>query len=86
MVNMMNKEKVINEIVEKLNMTKEDATKVNDVFESHFLIGKNNKEKILADLEKELNISYEEAENIYNNVCETIMTALKNKIKHPFKD
>lgn len=58
---------------------------VNDVIESHFIIGKNNKEKILNDFIDKLNIEKEEAEELYNKCVSILGNEFKSRIRHPFK-
>ena len=81
----MNKEDVINKIMELTNLSKEDALKVDEAVEAHFIIGKNNKEKIVNDIKEKLNIDENKADEIYNQVMEIIATGIKEKIAHPFK-
>ena len=85
MVKKMNKEKFINTLIEKLNVDKNTAVIINNIFENYFIIDKKNKDKIVNDLINDLKIDLEKAENIYEKVMEIITTTIKNKIKHPFK-
>ena len=85
MVMKMNKEKFILELVNQTKLSKEKCIIINNCLEDNFIIGKNNKEKIVASFEKNLNITKEEANKIYNIANKIITTALKDKIKHPFK-
>lgn len=86
MVKKMNKEKFINVLTEKLNCDIEYSRKINDLLEDNFLIGKKNKEKTINSFVTELNVSKEEAEKIYEVASSVIASAIKDKIKHPFKD
>lgn len=80
----MNKEAFVNELMSKTNYNEEKCKKINDILESHFIIGKNQKNKILNDF-IDLGLSSEEADNLYN-ICVSILgNGLKNKLKHPFK-
>lgn len=80
----MNKERFVKELMDKTNYSMEQCEKVNEILESHFIIGKNQKNKILTDFEN-LGFSREESDNLYN-ICVSILgNNLKNKLKHPFK-
>lgn len=81
----MNKTEFINALKEKTNLLEENCLVVNDILESHFLIGKNNKEKIIQDLIDRLNINELKANEIYNTSMSIISNELKYKLKHPFK-
>jgi len=81
----MNKAKFIDTLIEKLNVDKNTAIMINNIFENYFIIDKKNKDKIVNDLMKDLKIDLEKAENIYEKVMEIISTTIKNKIKHPFR-
>lgn len=85
MVKKMNKEKFINKLIEKLNIDKNTAILINNIFENYFIIDKKNKDKIVNDLMNELKIDLEKAESIYEKVMDLIETTIKNKIKHPFR-
>lgn len=86
MVMKMNKEKFINVLAEKLNCDTEYSRRVSDLLEDNFLIGKKNKEKTINSFITELKVSEEDAERIYETASSVIASAIKTKIKHPFKD
>ena len=81
----MNKTKFISEIEKKTNLSKNECTVINDILEENGIFGKKNKTRIIDAIKERLNISEDKAEEIYNTVCEIATTAIKNKIKHPFK-
>ena len=81
----MNKSGFINEIEKQTKRDSRDCIIIADCFDEHFIIGKKNKEKTVNDLMEKLEISHEEADEIYNIVSKIIATAIKNKLKHPFK-
>lgn len=85
MVKKMNKTSFIEKLQEKLNIDKNTAIIINNILENNNIIGKKGKENIINDLINELKIDLEEANNIYEKVMEIITSAIKNKIKHPFK-
>ena len=86
MVRNMNKTKFIEVLSERLNCDLDYSRKINDVLEENPLIGKKNKEKTISELMIELQIEKEEAEKIYETACSIASTAIKEKLKHPFKD
>lgn len=81
----MNKTNFIKKLKEETKYNEEDCKIVNDVIESHFIIGKNNKEKILNDFINRLKIEKEEADELYNKCVSILGNTVKNKIRHPFK-
>ena len=81
----MNKKEFITELSNKLNYDIDKCTIINSIIEDNFIIGKKRKTNIVNSLIEQLNINEEEADNIYNVSNEIISTAIKNKIKHPFK-
>ena len=85
MVMKMNKHGFIEEIKKQTNRDERDAIIIADCFDNHFIIGKKNKEKTIVDIEEKLEVSHEEAEEIYEIVSKIIATAIKNKLKHPFR-
>ena len=85
MVIVMNKSGFIKEIEKQTQRDSRDCIIIADCFDEHFFIGKKNKEKTVNDLMEKLEISYEEADEIYNIVSKIITTAIKDKLKHPFK-
>ena len=85
MVMKMNKTKFIQTISEKTGYSIEDSKRINDVIERNFIISKKSKDKIVEDLIKEFNISNEESERIYEICTEIMVTAIKDKLKHPFR-
>lgn len=80
----MNKEKMIEEISKKVGVSNEVATKINDILENNFIVGKTNKEKIISSFCKELNIPEDKADEMYNKVMKIIGKNIYNKIKKPF--
>ncbi len=86
MVKKMNKTKFIKKLSEKTGYSIEDCTRINSIIEDNFIISKKSKEKIINDLMIEFNINYEEASRIYEISTEIIVTAIKTKLIHPFKN
>ena len=86
MVMKMNKTKFIEALAKELNCDVEYSRRINDILEENTLIGKKNKEKTVNTFMVELNIDKEEAEKIYEVACSVASNAIKEKIKHPFKD
>ena len=85
MVRKMNKTKFIEKLQETLNIEENDAIIINDILENNNIIGKNNKQKIINDIMEKLEKTETEANKIYETTKQIITTAIKNKIRHPFK-
>ena len=81
----MNKTKFIEELMKQTNYDKEKCTKISDILEDNFFIGKKNKEKTINQIITTFNCDEEEANKIYETTSSIIATELKNKLKHPFK-
>lgn len=60
----------------KTNKSKQDCI-INDILNSHFIIGRNNKEKIKTDFISKLNFSKKEADELYN-ICAEIIVKSQN--------
>ena len=86
MVMKMNKQGFIEELVKQTGYEKEKCIIINDSLEDNFLFGKNNKMKTINALMNNLNIDEEEANRIYGITSTIITNAIKNRIKHPFKN
>lgn len=78
MVMKMNKKDFINKLKELTNYSEENCILINEIIESHFIIGRNNKIKIMNDFIEKLKISEEKADELYN-ICMQII--LKNMLK-----
>ena len=85
MVKKMNKTGFIEKLKKELNIDEPKANIINNIIETNNIFGKKNKEKIINDFIEQLNINKEEAEKIYETSMNIITTAIKNKIKHPFR-
>ena len=81
----MNKHGFIEELAKQTNLSIEECTMINDVLEEYPFFGKNSKEKVVNEFKEKLNYTQEKAEEIYNISSSVIATAIKDKIKHPFK-
>lgn len=81
----MNKENFIEELSKATGLDHRDCVIVNDILESHFIVGKKNKEKMIFDIAEKLHLSKERAENIYDSAMSIIGTGVIDKLKHPFK-
>ena len=81
----MNKTDFLISLKEKTGLSEEDCLKVNDVVDETFIIGKKNKEKMINAFKEKLNIDAAKANEIYEVTMSIISSAIKNKIRHPFK-
>jgi len=80
----MNKEDVINKLVEVTKLDKEKCIAINEILENNFFVGKKNKEKIISDISSKLNMNEMDAEKIYESAMSVIGSGIKDKLKHPF--
>ena len=85
MVIQMNKSGFIEEISKQTKRDIRDSIIIADCFDNHFIIGKKNKDKTVLDIKEKLEITEEEADEVYNIVSNIIATAIKDKLKHPFR-
>lgn len=81
----MNKDKFVQALSSKIGISTSDCEKINEILESHFIIGRNNKFKIIEEIKNKLNIDDELAEKIYDTAGNILEENVKNRIKHPFK-
>ena len=77
----MNKNEFIEELLQRLNYSKEEVSKINNILEKNFFISKKSKEKITNELISTLNISLEEANRIYD----TARSLLKEEVDKNLK-
>ncbi len=64
----MNKEKVINKLIENTNRSTDECNIIYDVLNNNGIIGRKNKERIKSDFIEKLKVSEKEANEIYN-IC-----------------
>lgn len=73
----------MNNIKEKIKeLTKrndKEATIIDEILNSHFLIGKNNKKSIIADFKEKLNLNDKQADELYNQCSEIIVKGILKK-------
>ncbi len=69
----MNKEKIVNKLIEKSHKSIDECNAIYDVLMKNSIVGRKNKEKIKADFIKNLNMSEVEADKIYNISMEIIL-------------
>ncbi len=81
----MNRKTYIDKLIKTTGYDREKCIIINDILESHFIVGKHNKEKIINDFKKQLEIDDKSADILYNKSVNILGTELKNKIRHPFK-
>lgn len=79
MVMKMNREKVINELVEKTKRSSEECNTIYEVLEKHSIVGRKNKEKIKVDFIEKLHLSENEADEMYNIAMTIVLKEFFNK-------
>ena len=77
----MNKNEFIEELLQRLNYSKEEVSKINNILEKNFFISKKSKDKIITELMSTLNISIKEANRIYD----TARSLLKEEVDKNLK-
>lgn len=82
---MKDKEEFIKELENITGLDNNKCIIINNILESHFIIGKKNKEKMIIDITEQLSVTSEEAEKIYESAMSILGSGIKNKLKHPFK-
>lgn len=67
----------IKEKLKELTSRRDDEINIIDeILNSHFIVGRNNKEKIIADFKEKLNLNNEDADNLYNQCSEIIVKGI----------
>ena len=70
----------MNNMKEKLkevtNRSDAEIAIIDDVLNTHFVIGKHNKERIIADFKRLLNLEDKEADDLYNQCMEIIVKSI----------
>lgn len=84
-VSKMNKKGFIEKLKDQTRLNDQECIIINDILESHFIIGKKNKIRIISDLKEKLDINEVKANNIYNICMNIIGSSVKDKLKHPFR-
>lgn len=82
----MNNKQVMEKVQEKLNLDEKSLTIFSNIINDIPVIGKKNKSKMISAFIEQLRIDEKKAEEYYELFSEIIATALKDKLKHPFKD
>ena len=86
MVMKMNKQGFIQELIKETGYPKDKCIIISDSLEDNFLFGRSNKAKTTNALMNNLDCSEEEANRIYEITMTIIKDAIKNRLKHPFKN
>ena len=64
------------ELKELTKRSDEEISIIDEILNSHFVIGKNNKQKIMSDFKEKLSINNEEADDLYNQCSEIIVKGI----------
>ena len=67
---------IITKIMEATGRTEAEAMKIDEVLNSHFIVGRKQKDKIMNDFCAALGISAEEADELYNQCMEIIVKGI----------
>ncbi len=82
----MNKTSFIQTLSEREQLTQEQSTAVNEILENNMIFIKKSREKITFEIAEKLSVDSERANEIYHTVRDIIDTAIKDKLKHPFRE
>lgn len=80
----MNKADFIKTLSHETGFDEAKCTKINNILEDTFIIGKHRQEELVNKFETELDMSQAEADHLYNTVMGIIGASIKDKLKHPF--
>lgn len=67
---------IITKIMEVTGRTEAEAMKIDEVLNSHFIVGRKQKDKIMNDFCAALGITAEEADELYNQCMEIIVKGI----------
>lgn len=67
---------IITKIMEVTGRTEAEAIKIDEVLNSHFIVGRKQKDKIMNDFCAALGITAEEADELYNQCMEIIVKGI----------
>lgn len=67
---------IITKIMKATGRTEAEAMKIDEVLNSHFIVGRKQKDKIMNDFCAALGISAEEADELYNQCMEIIVKGI----------
>ncbi len=75
----MNKDKIINKLVENINRSTLECNIIYDILDKNGIVGRKSKEKIKRDFIEKLNVSESEADKIYNTCMEIVVNDFFSK-------
>ena len=70
---------ITTKLMEVTGRSAEECEKINEVLNSHFLIGHNQKDKIVNDFCEKLSLDHQEADELYNQCAEVIVKGIFKK-------
>lgn len=82
----MNKTEFIEELLGRLNYSKEQVTTINNILEKNFFISKRSKDKIISELVGTLDVSTEEANRIYDTARSLLKEEVDKNLKQTFSN
>lgn len=86
MVKKMNNKQVMKKVQEELKLDEKSLLIFSNIVNDIPIIGKKNKSKMTSAFIEQLNVNEETAEKYYETFSKIITTALKDKLKHPFRN
>ena len=81
----MNNQQVMKKVNDELKLDDKSLLTFSNIVNDIPVVGKSNKDKIIKEFVKQLDVDESIAEHYYEVFYEIITTAIKDKLKHPFK-
>ncbi len=81
----MNNKQVMKKVQDELKLDDKSLLIFSNIVNDIPVVGKSNKEKIIQEFIEQLKVDEIIAEHYYEVFSEIITTAIKDKLKHPFK-
>lgn len=81
----MNNKELMKKVNDELKLDDKSLMIFSNIVNDIPVVGKLNKEKIIKEFVKQLNVDEMVAEHYYDVFYRIITSAIKDKLKHPFK-
>ena len=81
----MNNKELMKKVNDELKLDDKSLMIFSNIVNDIPVVGKSNKEKIINEFVKQLKVDESVAQNYYDVFYRIITSAIKDKLKHPFK-
>ena len=81
----MNNKQIMEKVNDTLRLDDKSLLIFSNIVNDIPIVGKSNREKIIKEFIEQLNVDEITAEHYYDVFSEVITTAIKDKLKHPFR-